>query len=136
MTLLTTYAMRYIDRPYIWGGDGTVDKFFGFDCSGLVLKCLWDLKIYDGPDITAEGIRKWCKSSGWIQVKKNDLQDGDLIFYGKSSVSHVSIALGDGLMIEAGGGTSLCKDLQTSTGCVRIEKVDRRKDFLCAYRRK
>ena len=34
------YALRFIGRPYIWGGDGSGKTHGGFDCSGLVLEAL------------------------------------------------------------------------------------------------
>lgn len=128
------YLLKFIGRPYIWAGDGTQQYFEGFDCSGIVLEGLWAFGIYNGNDTNSQGLKNWCVSNGWSNILQKNLQRGDLVFFGKQGISHVAVALGDGLMLEAGGGSSTCVSLQTSTGFVRIRPVSRRKDFLCAYR--
>lgn len=125
-------ALMLLDRPYIWGGDGTGSKYYGFDCSGLVLECLYCAGLYEGRDLTAEGIREWCSAKHWTKLKKP--REGALLFFGKGKkATHVAIALGENLMIEAGGGDSVCLNPLKSTGCVRIRPVSRRLDFLEGY---
>lgn len=127
------YLMHFIGRPYIWAGDGTTSKCGGFDCSGLVLEGLWAFGLYNGSDTNAECLRKHCKANG-KEVLKKDLQRGDLVFFGSCSASHVAVALGNGLMLEAGGGGSSCVSESTSTGFVRVRPIARRKDYLVGYR--
>lgn len=53
---LSEYALKFVGRLYIWGGDGSGRCAGGFDCSGLVLECLWALGILPQKDMTAQGI--------------------------------------------------------------------------------
>lgn len=132
---MIAYLERFIGRPYIWAGDGTGAKGGGFDCSGLVLEGLWAFGLYTGVDVSSENLRKWCADkSGWPSVSAKKVERGDLLFFGKGGITHVAVAYGDGLMIEAGGGTSSCVDDKSSTGFVRIRPISRRKDFVVAYR--
>lgn len=130
------YAQKFVGRPYIWGGDGSGKKSSGFDCSGLVLECLTAFGYYDGPDTTADGLRKWCESKKWFKVsdiEKQGLCPGALVFFGTSKATHVAIAINEKLMVEAGGGGSKCVSADTSTGFVRIRPISSRKDFLVAF---
>lgn len=138
MNAMLDYARKFIGRPYIWGGDGTTKKDGGFDCSGFALECLTAFGYYDGPDTTADGLRKWCDQHKWFKVEnvgKQGLCPGALVFFGSAKATHVAIALDEKLMIEAGGGGSKCVSAGTSTGFVRIRPISGRKDFLCAYER-
>ena len=130
------YAKEFLGRPYIWGGDGTGAKAFGFDCSGLVLECLWAFGLYSGADTTADGLCKALKKAGWKSVDLDKSEAGDVVFFGTSSkMTHTAIAIGDGLMIEAGGGSSKCTTAAISTGMVRIRPLSRRKDLRAVLRR-
>ena len=132
---LTEYLKHFIGVPYIWSGDGTGKKSQGFDCSGLVLEGLWAMGMYSGPDVSAQGLYLALGSSEkWGVEDWDNAHDGDILFFGKSmsKITHVAVALGDGLMIEAGGGGSSCKSAATSTGFVRIRPI--RGDVLaCLY---
>ena len=135
---LTEYLKHFIGTPYIWGGNGTGKASGGFDCSGLVLEGLWSLGLYSGPDVSAQGLYNALGSSEkWGVTDFDNAHDGDILFFGKSlsKITHVAVALGDGLMIEAGGGGSSCKSLASSTGFVRIRPI--RSDILaCLYNKK
>jgi cell wall-associated NlpC family hydrolase len=128
---LTEYLKHFIGRPYIWSGDGTGPKHNGFDCSGLVLEGLWAMGLYTGSDISAQGIYNFFSKKWKTRLPKNS-KDGDLLFFGKSvkSITHVAVALGNGLMIEAGGGGSKCDTASNSTGFVRVRPITNRKDCL------
>jgi cell wall-associated NlpC family hydrolase len=132
---LTEYLKHFIGTPYIWGGNGTGKTSGGFDCSGLVLEGLWAMGMYSGSDTTAQGLyNSLVKSGKWEGADWSNAHDGDILFFGKSmsKITHVAVALGDGLMIEAGGGGSSCKSVATSTGFVRIRPI--RGDVLaCLY---
>ena len=121
---MTEYAGRFIGAPYVWGGDGSGKCGGGFDCSGLVLECLWAFGLYDGPDTTAQGLYKALKKSGWKEVPFDFIAEGDVLFFGKSveSITHTAIAIGGGLMIEA-YGSSKCKSPETSTGKVHVRPI-------------
>lgn len=133
---MVEYLSRFIGRPYIWAGDGTGPKNMGFDCSGLVLEGLWAFGYYDGQDMTADGIRKWC-SKNHDAVPQKWASRGDLLFFGSDgSASHCAVCIGDGLMLEAGGGGRSCLTEATSTGFVRVRPMSRRSDLMAAYRLK
>lgn len=130
---LTEYLSHFIGRPYIWSGDGTGPKHNGFDCSGLVLEGLWALGLYTGSDVSAQGLYNFLvKLPNWKLGDISRTNDGDLLFFGKSlkSITHVAVALGNGLMIEAGGGGSKCTTASNSTGFVRVRPIANRKDCL------
>lgn len=135
---LTEYLSKFIGRCYIWGGNGTGKTAHGFDCSGLVLEGLWAFGLYSGSDTTAQGLYDHLnKTATWKEGNVDHANDGDLLFFGKSTskITHVAVALGDGLMLEAGGGGSSCKTAATSTGFVRIRPI--RKDVVaCVYLKK
>ena len=135
---LTEYLKHFIGRPDIWAGDGTGPKPNGFDCSGLVLEGLWAMGLYSGPDISAQGIYIYLlKTASWREGNIDRANDGDLLFFGKSTdkITHVAVSLGNGLMIEAGGGGSKCTTASNSTGFVRVRPI--RKDVIaCVYMKK
>lgn len=135
---LTEYLKHFIGRPYIWAGDGTGKSQNGFDCSGLVLEGLWALGLYTGSDVTAQGLYNFLtKQANWREGNIDHANDCDILFFGKSTekITHVAVALGDGLMLEAGGGGSSCKTAAASTGFVRVRPI--RKDVVaCVYLKK
>lgn len=132
---ISEYAQKFIGKSYIWGGDGSGKCGGGFDCSGLVLECLWAFGLYDGPDTTAQGLYKALKKSGWKEVPFDFIAEGDVLFFGKSveSITHTALAIGEGLMIEAGGGGSKCKTPATSTGKVQVRPI--RANIVAALRK-
>lgn len=135
---LTEYLSKFIGRCYIWGGDGSGKTHRGFDCSGFVLEGLVAFGLYNGPDTTAQGLyNNLVKSATWKEGNIDHANDGDLLFFGKSpsKITHVAVALGDGLMLEAGGGGSKCTAEANSTGFVRVRPI--RSDVVaCVYIKK
>ena len=129
---LSEYVLKFVGRPYIWGGDGSGECDGGFDCSGLVLEGLWAFGLYGGSDTTAQGLYKSLYAEGWIPVPRFLENADDVLFFGKdvAHITHTAVAIGNGLMIEAGGGGSKCKTLATSTGMVRVRPI--RKDLVSA----
>lgn len=136
---ISKYLLKFVGRPYIWGGDGSGKCHGGFDCSGLVLEGLWALGLYKGKDATAQGLYQSLLAAGWVPVPQFpgiQRAEGDVIFFGKSSteITHVAVALDSKLMVEAGGGGSKCKSPETSTGLVRVRPVSSRSDLIAALR--
>lgn len=132
---ISEYLLSFVGRPYIWGGDGSGECDGGFDCSGLVLEGLWAFGLYGGSDTTAQGLYKSLRAEGWIPVPRFLENDGDVLFFGKDTahITHTAMALGDGLMVEAGGGGSKCKSAATSSGMVRVRPI--REDVVAAFRK-
>lgn len=104
-------AMGQIGVPYAWGGGdangptlgirdgGVADSYgdynkVGFDCSGLVLYAFAGVGI-SLPHYTGYQYQKG------EYIDPNNMERGDLIFYGPNASQHVAIYLGDGTMIEA-----------------------------------
>jgi len=131
---ISEYALKFVGRPYIWGGDGSGAKFNGWDCSGLVLECLWAFGILPKGDMTAQGINDILYDMGWRQGLY--IKEGDVLFFGKDlhHITHVAIAIDNYLMVEAGGGGSKCKTPAASTGMVRVRPIASRKDLVAALR--
>ena len=124
---MSEYALRFIGSPYAWGGDGHA----GFDCSGLVLECLWGCGLYRGGDTTAQGLRDMMRLSESWELCSEELPDS-VIFFGKDSsrITHCAVGLGGGLMVEAGGGGR-----DSKSGMVRIRPVEWRRDLVEAWKR-
>lgn len=104
-------AMSQVGVPYVWGGgdangptrglndNGAAAAYgdhnkVGFDCSGLVLYA------YAGAGISLAHYTGYQYNAG-KHVSPNEMQRGDLIFYGPNGSQHVAIYLGNGQMIEA-----------------------------------
>jgi len=91
-------AKYFKGGKYVWGG--TTPE--GFDCSGYVQY------LYKKHNINLPRTA-WAQSKKGTNVEINDLQKGDLLFFGrkatpqkKERVTHVGIYLGDGKFIHTG----------------------------------
>lgn len=87
-------ALQYQGYRYKWAGS---DPSTGFDCSGFVN---YVYKLYGySMERTAQNIYNTNGSA----VSKEDLQPGDLVFFGwgAGSITHVGLYIGDGQFIHA-----------------------------------
>ncbi|KAB0664099.1 peptidoglycan-binding protein [Oryzomonas japonica] len=86
-------AERFVGIPYRWGGENVVD---GMDCSGFV-RAVYNLCGLSIPRTSRDQFK------AGDQVAKDDLRDGDLLFFGSSadSISHVGIYVGSGRFVHA-----------------------------------
>ncbi|HIJ87467.1 MAG TPA: peptidoglycan-binding protein [Desulfuromonadales bacterium] len=86
-------AERFVGIPYKWGGDNVVD---GMDCSGFV-RAVYNLCGLSIPRTSREQF-----TAGDL-VTKDDLKDGDLVFFGASAdtINHVGIYVGNGKFVHA-----------------------------------
>ena len=95
-------AIGLVGTPYRWGGN-TPDS--GFDCSGLIGYVYRDAAGISLPRSTRDMI-----TIGAPDVRLEQLQSGDLVFFatsGGSQVSHAGIYVGEGRFVHAPatGGT-------------------------------
>lgn len=73
-----------------------------YDCSGLIVHYICDIKHWIKNDTTANGLYNLCKSRGKIAGAK--LNKGDLVFIHKGAKkTHVGVYVGNGYTIEAYG---------------------------------
>ena len=86
-------AERFVGIPYRWGGENVVD---GMDCSGFV-RAVYNLCGLNIPRTSRDQYK------AGETVAKDDLQDGDLVFFGssESSINHVGIYVGNGKFVHA-----------------------------------
>ncbi len=86
-------AERFVGIPYRWGGDTVVD---GMDCSGFV-RAVYNLCGVNIPRTSREQYQTG------EPVGRDELRDGDLVFFGDSadSIHHVGIYVGNGRFVHA-----------------------------------
>ena len=80
----------FLGLHYLWGGLSA----WGYDCSGLT----WAVYRAHGITIPRDADAQFAAGT---PVALTQVQPGDLLFYEHPVVGHVSMALGNGLMIEA-----------------------------------
>jgi cell wall-associated NlpC family hydrolase len=86
-------AERFVGIPYRWGGENVVD---GMDCSGFV-RAVYNLCGLSIPRTSREQYK------AGDPVTKEDLRDGDLVFFGSSedAINHVGIFVGGSKFVHA-----------------------------------
>jgi len=86
-------AERFVGIPYRWGGNNVVD---GMDCSGFV-RAVYNLCGVSIPRTSRE------QFTAGDPVIKDNLRDGDLVFFGSSEtmINHVGIYVGSGKFVHA-----------------------------------
>lgn len=85
-------ARRFLGITYTWGGVSS----FGFDCSGFTQMLVRQRGIEMPRDANLQAA--W---SSVVPVKREDLQPGDLLFFGSSAakITHTGMYIGDGEFI-------------------------------------
>lgn len=83
-------ARRFVGVPYMWGGMGVKH----FDCSGLVGFCYFMNGILLPRD-ASEQVK--CG----VEVPKEEMKAGDLVFFGETRVSHVALCIAPGRIIHS-----------------------------------
>lgn len=85
-------AKQQLGKPYVWNGKGPDN----FDCSGLMQ--------YVFRQVTGQNIGAWTvpQETAGTRVSMNDIQRGDLIFWGTPGASyHVALYLGNNQYLNA-----------------------------------
>lgn len=101
-------AKRYLGVPYVYGGSSPS----GFDCSGFTSFVYRQLGYSINRTADAQ-------LANGVPVSRNELQPGDLIMFkraGNSTVHHVGIYAGDGMMIHAPQTGDVVKYTNINTG--------------------
>lgn len=130
MHILYDYAMQFVGKPYMWGGD---DPLAGFDCSGLAIELLQAAGVLPPKyDTTAQGLFLRCRGTDGI-VTTADF--GYLAFYGanEEKITHVAFCMDNYFMLEAGGGgseTLTIEDAIKQNAYIRLRPIRSRKDLV------
>lgn len=123
-------CLQELGKPYTWGAEGPD----AYDCSGFVQWALRQINLDPPGDQTAAGLYEFFGNGRSERVDEARSMLGDLVFFGPAEgVTHVALALGDGQMLEAGGGgrktTSVALARQQRAE-VRIRGISNRKDLV------
>lgn len=87
------YAKRFVGNPYRYGGNSLTN---GVDCSGFTQQVMKKAGISLQRSSAAQ------YASNGVKVSTNNLQPGDLLFYGYGNrVSHVGVYIGNKKMVHA-----------------------------------
>ena len=93
-------AKKHIGAPYVYGGSSPS----GFDCSGFVMY------VFSQHGITLPRT-SYEQATVGTYVSRENLQPGDIVCFGTSSIGHVGIYVGDGKYIHSPrSGYTVCID--------------------------
>ena len=119
-----TYAMQYIDKPYIFNAD---DPFYGADCSGYLGYIFRAFGVIGQSD--DYNCREYYGKFPHIEHPKA----GAVVYYGPTAPQHAMLCMNDLWCIGATGGGPNCTSQQIAEltkARVRIKPIDYRKDII------
>ncbi|QBD79499.1 hypothetical protein EPA93_27370 [Ktedonosporobacter rubrisoli] len=90
---IITYGHAFLNVPYLWGGT----SWRGIDCSAFVQLC-YRMGGYILPRDADQQHDALTHT-----IKREEMQEGDLIFFGSKSITHVAMALNNKEYIHAAG---------------------------------
>ena len=85
-------AKRFLGLPYLWGGTTPL----GIDCSGF---CQLSYYLH-GVSLLRDSSIQYTQP-GLLPVEREELEAGDLVFFGRKSITHVGMMLDSGKFIHA-----------------------------------
>lgn len=85
------FALQFVGNPYVYGGTSLTN---GADCSGFVMSVFAQFG-YELPRVAAAQCAASQKKSA------EDIEVGDLVFYGDGGIDHVALYIGDGKIVHA-----------------------------------
>lgn len=85
------FGKTFLGLPYVWGGNSPTE---GFDCSGLI-KYVYANFGYQVPRVSYQ------QAEHGREVSMDELQVGDILYFGNSRVSHTAIYAGNNTMLHA-----------------------------------
>ena len=97
-------SRREADRALAYIKKATKNPLYAFDCSGLIVHWLRDIRGLIDSDINAQGLYRQCKQQGKLGAWQ--MQAGDLVFrysFAVGKMGHVGVYVGNGMVIEAQG---------------------------------
>ena len=97
-------SRREADRALAYIKKATKTPLYAFDCSGLIIHWLRDIRGLIDSDTNAQGLYRQCKQQGKLGAWQ--MQAGDLVFRYSVAVGkmgHVGVYVGNGMVIEAQG---------------------------------
>lgn len=91
---LVAFSQKFLGLPYTWGGRSS----FGYDCSGFIQMLYDQINIH----LLSEA-KQQIEDSRFRIISLNELEPGDLIFFGASpeKITHVGMSVGEESFIHA-----------------------------------
>jgi hypothetical protein len=93
LSVVTAYASAFLGVPYLWGGT----SWRGVDCSGLVQLCY----RMGGYVLPRDAEIQYAVLPH--AIKREHMQAGDLLFFGRKQITHVALALNKYAYVHAEG---------------------------------
>lgn len=87
------FSKKFLDLPYTWGGTSS----YGFDCSGFMQMLFKEMGLQ-----LPRNSKDQAQCNLFIPIAKEDLQRGDLVFFGETKINHVGLYLGNDEFIHSG----------------------------------
>lgn len=81
--VVIAHAIDFLDVPYLWGGT----SWRGIDCSGLVQLCY----RMGGVALPRDADQQYAALAE--DISREELRVGDLLFFGRDTITHVALAL-------------------------------------------
>lgn len=88
---IVNYALQFVGNPYVYGGTSLTN---GADCSGFVQSVFAHFG-HELPRVAGD------QAYSGTNKSLEEIEPGDLVFYGSGSINHVALYIGDGQIVHA-----------------------------------